>query len=135
MILRRIAIGVALVAVVVTTSWPESRLSAQTKGAAESSAAARVDPSWKVPRTAWGHPDLEGVWASDDMRGVPMSRPEEFGTRAYLSDEEFAARAKQRGNAREVQEGLWVRSGTKRGHGRSATRRSSLIHQTAGRRR
>ena len=32
------------------------------------------------------------------MRGVPMSRPQQFGTRAYLTDEEFAARAKQRGN-------------------------------------
>ena len=30
------------------------------------------------------------------MRGVPMSRPAAFGTRMYLTDEEFAERAKQR---------------------------------------
>ena len=105
MIHRRLAIGVALSAVVAALDWSASSIVAQTKGAAESTAAARVDPSWKVPRTAWGHPDLEGIWVSDDMRGVPMSRPEEFGTRPYLSDEEFAARAKQRGTARDVQEG------------------------------
>lgn len=101
---RGVATGMVLLAVGIASEWSESRLSAQSKGAAESTAAARVDPSWKVPRTAWGHPDFEGVWASDDMRGVPMSRPQEFGTRAYLSDEEFAARARQRGSAREVQE-------------------------------
>ena len=59
------------------------------------------NPHWKAPRTAWGHPDLEGIWTTDDMRGVPMSRPQQFGTRLYLTDEEFAARAKQRQNARE----------------------------------
>ncbi len=131
MISRRVATGVVLLAVVLAFDWTVSRLSAQTKGAAESSAAARVDPSWKVPRTAWGHPDLEGVWASDDMRGVPMSRPAEFGTRASLSDEEFAARAKQRGNAREVQEGA---VGTFRNEeGTRVVRLHVTRHRTTGR--
>ena len=67
---------------------------------AEASAAKRTDPHWKAPRNAWGQPDLEGIWTTDDMRGVPMSRPEQFGTRAYMTDEEFAARAKQRDAAR-----------------------------------
>jgi len=75
---------------------------AQAKGAAESSAAASTDPKWKAPKLAWGHPDLEGIWTSDDMRGVPMSRPSEFGTRRYLTDQEFDARAKERANARKV---------------------------------
>ena len=69
---------------------------AQAKAAAEASAAASIDSKWKAPKLAWGHPDLEGIWTSDDMRGVPMSRPPEFGTRRYLSDEEFDARAKER---------------------------------------
>jgi hypothetical protein len=38
------------------------------------------------------------------MRGVPTSRPAQFGTRMYLTDEEFAARAKQRENARNTQD-------------------------------
>jgi len=51
------------------------------------------DPTWKVPVTAWGHPDFEGVWTSDDMRSVPTMRPPAFGTREMLTPEEFARRA------------------------------------------
>lgn len=81
----------------------------QAKGSAEASAAKRVDPTWKVPRTPWGHPDLEGIWTTDDMRGVPMSRPPRFGTRQHLTDEEFAARAKERETARDIDD---ARTGT-----------------------
>ena len=45
-----------------------------------------------VTRTPWGHPDLSGVWSSDDMRGIPRERPAEYGTRRFLSDEEYAKR-------------------------------------------
>jgi hypothetical protein len=83
-------------------TWAAPPVAAQAKGSAEASAAKHVDPKWKAPRTPWGHPDLEGIWTTDDMRGVPMSRPAQFGTRAHLTDEEFAARARQRGTARDV---------------------------------
>ena len=82
---------------------------AQAKGSAEASAAAVVNPKWAAPKLAWGHPDLEGIWTSDDMRGVPMSRPPQFGTRRYLTDEEFAARARDRAAARKVDD---ARTGT-----------------------
>jgi hypothetical protein len=75
---------------------------AQAKGSADASAAKRTNPHWKAPRNAWGQPDLEGIWTTDDMRGIPMSRPQQYGTRAYLTDEEFVQRAKQLGNARDV---------------------------------
>ena len=74
---------------------------AQARGSAEASAAAFVNPKWTVPKLAWGHANLEGIWTSDDMRGVPMSRPQQFGTRRYLTDEEFATRARERAAARE----------------------------------
>ena len=45
--------------------------------------------------TGWGHPDLQGTWSSDDVRGIPLQRPEQFGTRTELTDEEFAERQKQ----------------------------------------
>jgi hypothetical protein len=77
---------------------------AQAKGSAESKAAARVNGSWAPPRTAWGHPDLEGIWTTDDMRGIPQQRPPEFGTRQYLTDEEFAAREVTRERARQTQD-------------------------------
>jgi hypothetical protein len=82
---------------------------AQAKGSAEASAAKRLDPQWTAPRTAWGHPDLEGIWTTDDMRGVPTSRPAQYGTRMYLTDEEFAARAAQRERARQIDD---ARTGT-----------------------
>ena len=70
---------------------------------AESTAAAVTDRNWKTPRTSWGHPSLEGVWTSDDMRSIPRNRPDEFGDRDSLTQEEFAERAardtQQRNNA------------------------------------
>src|SRR3970282_106584 len=60
---------------------------------AETTAAKAKDPNWKAPRTAWGHPDLEGIWTSDDMRGIPTSRPPAQAARESLTPEEFARRA------------------------------------------
>lgn len=59
---------------------------------AEQTAAAVSDPEWSVPRFSWGDPNLEGTFTSRDMSGIPMSRPEEFGTRAHLTAEEFRDR-------------------------------------------
>jgi hypothetical protein len=53
----------------------------------------------EAPRTAWGDPDLSGTYTSDNSIGVPLERPAQFGTRAELTDEEYAARV----NANEVQ--------------------------------
>ena len=38
--------------------------------------------------TAWGHPDLQGVWASDSA--TPLERPSVLGDREVLTDEEVA---------------------------------------------
>ncbi|HVG72967.1 MAG TPA: hypothetical protein VM819_18780 [Vicinamibacterales bacterium] len=82
---------------------------AQAAGSADAKAAKRVDPNWKAPRTPWGHPDISGTWTTDDMRGIPMSRQPQYGTRQHLTDQEFAARAKQRQNARAIDD---ARTGT-----------------------
>jgi hypothetical protein len=68
---------------------------------AEDTAAAVADPNWKVPRTSWGHPSLEGVYSTDDMRSVPRDRPEEVETREKLTPEEFATRAQNDANERD----------------------------------
>jgi hypothetical protein len=60
---------------------------------AETTAAKAKDPNWKAPRTAWGDPDIEGVWTSDDMRGVPQERTAAQADRLSLTAEEFARRA------------------------------------------
>ena len=45
---------------------------------------------YEVPRTAWGDPDLQGVWNNNTV--VPLQRPDQVGDRETLSDEEVAAR-------------------------------------------
>jgi hypothetical protein len=50
---------------------------------------------WTQPKTAWGDPDLEGTWTSDDSYGVPFERPAKFGTRKTLTEQELAERAKE----------------------------------------
>src|SRR5690606_25672969 len=88
-------------------------------------------------RTAWGEPDLRGIWPIDHLNFTPLQRPPEQADRYFLTDEEFAARRQmlaQRGEAysRELEDetigmGHWVEPGT-------ANRRTSfVIDPAAGR--
>ena len=104
--MRLLPVVVLITASVLCLAGPAG---AQAAGSADAKAARRVNPNWKAPRTPWGHPDISGVWTTDDMRGVPMSRPAQYGTRQHLTDQEFAARAKQRQSARDVDD---ARTGT-----------------------
>jgi hypothetical protein len=54
-----------------------------------------VKPNWTPPRTPWGHPDLQGSWTSDSARGIPRERPQQVGTRLFLTDEEYTERVKR----------------------------------------
>ncbi len=65
-------------------------------------AQAQEDAAYRAPRTSWGDPDLTGKWPSTNMAGVPLQRPESFGTRNVLTDAEFAEREAQA--ARQVAE-------------------------------
>ena len=49
--------------------------------------------AWTPPKTAWGDPDLQGMWPGN--MGVPLQRPEKLGTRTTLTDEEFAQKEAQ----------------------------------------
>src|SRR5712691_5477758 len=86
---RRIAkaLGMLTTVVLVTSTsalrLSEGRPNARTPQAAATSAA---------PKTSWGHPDLQGLWTSTGMAGVPIERPKQFGNRATLTDEELAER-------------------------------------------
>jgi hypothetical protein len=47
------------------------------------------------PRTPWGDPDLQGIWPGTSMVGVPLQRPQQFGDRNVLTDDEFETRVRQ----------------------------------------
>jgi hypothetical protein len=46
-------------------------------------------PTYQVPRMPDGRPDMQGVWANNNM--TPLERPKQFGLRATMTDAEFAA--------------------------------------------
>jgi hypothetical protein len=81
-------------------------------GAQSKQSAAKTAKAWTAPRTPWGDPDLQGMWPATDLIGVPMQRPQNFGTRTELTDEEFAQREAQakRTAASDAEE--FVRPGT-----------------------
>ena len=70
------------VLVAVTTA---ASLAAQS-GPPSSTAAAAAE--WKVPRTADGHPDLQGVWSNNSV--TPMTRPTQWKDKTSLTDAEVA---------------------------------------------
>lgn len=52
-----------------------------------------VPGDYKPATTPWGEPDFRGGWPIDHLNGrTPLQRDTAHGNRAYLTDEEFAAR-------------------------------------------
>ena len=47
---------------------------------------------WQVPRTAWGDPDLRGMWPVDYLQGTPRERPADLGERREWTEDEYRAR-------------------------------------------
>jgi hypothetical protein len=50
--------------------------------------------TYTPPKTPWGDPDLQGIWPSTAMVGVPFERAPQFGNRLYLTEAEFTQRQK-----------------------------------------
>jgi hypothetical protein len=50
---------------------------------------------WAQPKTPWGDPDIQGVWPGTAMVGTPLERDKSLGTRAFLTEDEFAKRAER----------------------------------------
>jgi hypothetical protein len=79
---------VAVAGAMAIPSSGQSGPSASTKSGAPAAAAR----NWIPPKTAWGDPDLQGMWPNTDLLGVPLQRDPKLGTRALLTDAEYAQR-------------------------------------------
>lgn len=64
-------------------------------GQASTTAARTGDAAknWTPTRTAWGDPDLQGVW--ENLTPVPLERAKEFGTREFMTEQEAAERLRR----------------------------------------
>ncbi len=70
----------------VSSSTPLSLLLAFAVSAVVSSSAAQEDSDAAIPRLHNGLPDIQGTW---DFRTItPLQRPERYGTREYLNENE-----------------------------------------------
>jgi hypothetical protein len=103
--------GFRFVLLVAATMFVSILSSAQLP-AQSSTGANAAGAKWVTPRTPWGDPDLQGIWPSSEMIGVPLQRAPELGTRAYLNDEEFAQRQKQASRQAEADSEEFVESRT-----------------------
>ncbi len=75
--------GVAVAALPACSSPSGSNTATAT--AAERSA----DGRWQQPKTAWGDPDLQGMWPISHLIGTPFQRPQEYGDRRLMTEQEF----------------------------------------------
>jgi hypothetical protein len=83
--LRGIGIGIGLM-----VCWTPGTAAAQQPGGSK--------PGWTQPKTPWGEPDLQGVWPLNHLINTPFQRPERFGERRFMTDEEFAIAQKNAEN-------------------------------------
>ena len=125
---RQIASSIVVAGIVAVCVFGSASLSGQSRSTPPSlviTGSGGKAVEYKAPRTPWGDPDLQGVWSSDDLENVPMSRPAQF-KELFLDDAQFAERqaqvdrgAKQRDTSAE--------SSFRFDYARRAMRQTSLI--------
>ena len=84
---HRFLASVGVFAVVIAVVWlAPAPIAGQAGGTAPSAAA----NNWTPARTPWGEPDLQGMW--DARTTIPLERPAEFGTREFMTEQEWKER-------------------------------------------
>jgi len=92
---RWAAIGIGAVALIVMAGASTRAAAGQTRPTANSAtAAAEARPA--LPRTADGHPDVQGVWTNATF--TPFERPADFAGKEFFTAEEAAAYEQKRLN-------------------------------------
>ncbi len=93
--MTRTLIGYGAALAVLTGTVVAQQSAAPPAQAPVPAVAAPAAKNYRVPRTPWGDPDLQGKWPGIELVGVPMQRPANFGTRNVLTEEEYKDREKR----------------------------------------
>ena len=68
----------------------------QLSAAGQAPAARGTGP--RTPKTAWGHPDLQGIWL--DEFDTPLERPAKYADKEFFTEEERTAQDEEVGQRR-----------------------------------
>jgi hypothetical protein len=104
-------------------------LPAQTRGQtqrgqqSQPAAGAASRAPYVPPKTPWGEPDLQGMWPLNHLITTPLQRQPQYGTRRFLTEEEFAAAQKSAAQSTERFQGGTIPTAD----ARTASRLTSLI--------
>src|SRR5688572_22621622 len=88
-----------MLALIMAVALAHTPVAAQTPAAeAKAQPAAKPAPkaqiAQKVPMTAWGVPDLQGIWTQVEQ--VPLQRSPALADKEFFTDEEIATRDARR---------------------------------------
>ena len=81
----------------------------------------------RAPRTAWGHPDLQGTWTN--VTATPLERPPDLAGKSVLTEEERAERFRQ--FTRETTTDTVPRVGSTGSHNEYWRERGVLLRRTS----
>jgi hypothetical protein len=65
----------------------------------------KAEAGYTVPRTKWGHPDLQGTWENSEEIGIPIEKP--ATTKILATQEEAFEEADRRGGVTGAGPGWW----------------------------
>jgi hypothetical protein len=80
--------GISIATALAQTPAPKPAAAKTAKPAATSAKPAATAAKYTPPKTPWGEPDIMGIWPLNHLIAVPLQRPAQYGTKAYLTDEE-----------------------------------------------
>jgi hypothetical protein len=97
--MRRVILGALMSlagAVIVTTIGVSGQGRVDSPGFMTRDGGVPALGSYKVPKTPWGEPDLQGIYNGNDLQGIPLQRAESVGLRYRLTDDEWKQRVATR---------------------------------------